>query len=241
MKITENNAATNFNYSCSSEFDHDYWNCLDTTEKFYYEAFMMGDAYVKSSDNTIGVDLAIKDYDWLVNYANNLHINNKIQLRDSRPRKNSITASIRKKDKQWVKDLAKYGMMPRKTGKERLPIDWCTSEKEAAAILLGIFDSDGTIYKETKSQNYRIAFYGNETLCNQVNDIIKTYTDIDANKLSLSNKACSFIFATRHGAKDDLVKLYDFMYQNKELDHCWLSRKYGIWNAFMVDATRSAT
>jgi len=221
----------------TNEFDSYYFSELDTTEKFYYESFMTADGYVKSSDNTVGIDLAIKDYEWLINYKNNLHIDNKIYIRDTRPEKNSITASVRKKDKQWVKDLAQYGMVPRKTGKETLPVDYCTSEAEAAAIILGAFDSDGSIYKETKSGRYRVSFCGNETVCTQINDVLKEYTDIEPNKMTLSNKKCDFIFSTSHGAKDDLIKLYRFMYQNKELDNCYLGRKKLRFNDFIIDTT----
>lgn len=236
MNVNENNAVT-----CSSaEFDHDYWNCLDTTQKYYYESFLVGDGYVKSSDNTVGVDLSIKDYDWLVNYKKNLNIDNKIYIRDMRDKKNAISASVRKKDKRWVKDLAKYNIVPRKTGKETLPIDYITNAKEAAATLLGIFDSDGTVYKETATQRYRVAFCGNETVCNQINDIITTYTNIEPNSVYLSNKACSFIFATKHGAKDDLIELYKFMYgSNPELENCLLARKHYKYMNFMLDATRT--
>ena len=227
------------NIDSTSEFDHNYWNELDTTTKFYYESFLQGDGYVKSSDNTIGVDLAIKDYNWLVNYTQNLHINNKISLRDERPKKNSITASVRKKDKQWVKDLSKYGMVPRKTGKETLPVDFASSPSEMSSILLGIFDSDGSVYKENKSQRYRVSFCGNETVCNQVNTILSDYVGIEPNKMTLSNKKCSFIWSSSHGAKADLVKLYDFMYMNKELENCYLSRKHHKFTTFMLDATRT--
>ena len=231
MSLTENFDSTN-------EFDSYYFSELDTTEKFYYESFFMGDAYVKSSDNTVGIDLAIKDYEWLINYKDNLHINNKVYLRDERPRKNSITASVRKKDKQWVKDLAKYGMVPRKTGKETLPVDFASTPEEMSAIVLGIFDSDGTVYKETKTGRYRISFCGNETVCKQINDVLKEYTDIEPNKMTLSNKRCNFVWNTSHGAKEDLIKLYDFMYMNKELDNAYLARKHHKFTTFMLDTTR---
>lgn len=225
----------------TNKFDSNYWSELDTIQKFYYESFITGDGYVKSSDNTVGVDLSIIDYDWMLNYKNNLGITNKMYIRDQHPNKNSISVSVRKKDKHWVKDLAKYGMVPRKTGHETLPVDFCTNENEAAAILLGIFDSDGSVYKETESQRYRVSFCGNETVCNQINNIITTYTDIEPNCVSLSNKRCNFIFSTRYGAKDDLVKLYDFMYQNKELESCYNNRKHHRFTNFMLDAMRGNT
>jgi len=232
MKETQINDST-------SEFDHYYWNELDTTTKFYYESFLTGDGFIKSSDNTIGVELAIQDYDWLVNYTHNLHIKNKMYIRDCRSKKNSITASVRKKDKQWVKDLSKYGMVPRKTGKETLPVDFASTPSEMSSILLGIFDSDGTVYKENKSQRYRVSFCGNETVCNQVNDTIQEYVGIEPNKMTLSNKKCSFIWSTSYGAKADLVKLYDFMYMNKELEKCYLSRKHHTFTKFILDTTRT--
>jgi hypothetical protein len=229
--------SVNNNIDSTNEFDSYYFSELDTTQKFYYESFICGDAYVKSSDNTVGIDLAIKDYEWLVNYKNNLGITNKIYIRDCRDTKNSITASVRKKDKQWVKDLAQYGVVPRKTGKESLPVEYCSSEAEASAMLLGIFDADASIYQETKSGRYRVSFCGNETVCKQINDTIKEYTAIEPNKMALSNRKCSFIFSTSHGKKDDLIDLFNFMYQNKELHNCYLARKYAKWSQF-INATK---
>lgn len=237
MTNVEKNAVT---YNSSSEFDSNYWNCLDDTQKFYYEAFLTGDGYIKSSDNTVGIDLAIKDYEWIEKYKNNLNINNKVYIRDQRPGKNSISISIRKKDKHWVRDLKRYGMIPRKTGKETLPVDYITNKKEAAAVLLGIFDSDGSIYKETDTNKYRISFCGNETVCNQINDIITTYTDIESNCISLSNKKCNFIYSSRFGAKNDLIELYNFMYEtNPELENAWLDRKHNIFTTFMLQSCRT--
>lgn len=221
----------------TNEFDSYYFSELDTTEKFYYESFMVGDGYIKSSDNTVGIDLAIKDYEWLVNYKDNLHIDNKIYIRDCRDHKNSITASVRKKDKQWVKDLAMYGVVPRKTGKETLPVDFASTPKEMASIVLGIFDADASIYKETKSGRYRVSFCGNEIVCKQINDVLKEYTDIEPNKMTLSNRRCDFIYSSSHGAKEDLIKLYKFMYQNKELENCYLGRKKLKFTNFMMDTT----
>ncbi len=239
MTNIEKNAAT---YNSSSEFDSNYWNELDSTEKFYYVSFLTGDGYIKSSDNTIGVDLSIIDYSWICNYKNNLNINNKVYIRNQLPKKNSISVSIRKKDKCWVKDLAKYKMVPRKTGKETLPIDYITNKKEAAAVLLGIFDSDGSIYKDSRSQSTRVTFCGNETVCNQINNIIEEYTDIEPNCISLSNKKCNFIYSSRFGAKNDLIQLYDFMYgSNPELENAWMQRKHDKFTTFMIESCRSNT
>jgi len=237
MSLIENNDATQTSYDnvdSTSEFDSTYWSELSDTQHFYYAGFMLGDAYVKSSDNTIGVDLAIKDYEWLINYKKNLHIDNKISIRDCRPRKNSVTASVRKKDKQWVKDLAKYSIKPRKTGHESLPVDYCTTPEEYSALILGIFDADASIYKETKSQRYRASFYGTATVCSQINKVLEEYAGIEPNKMTISNRKCDFIWSTSHGAKEDLVKLYDFMYMNKELEDSYLSRKYSRWSRFMA-------
>ena len=237
MTNVEKNAVT---YNISSEFDSNYWNCLDDTQKFYYESFLCGDGYIKSSDNTVGVDLAIKDYEWIEKYKHNLNITNKVYIRNQMPKKNCISASIRKKDKQWVKDLAKYKMVPRKTGHETLPIDYITNKKEAAAVLLGIFDSDASVYKETSTNKYRISFCGNETVCNQINNIIEEYTDIESNCISLSNKKCNFIYSSRFGAKNDLIELYDFMYGlNPELENAWLNRKHSKFTDFMLQSCRT--
>lgn len=237
MTNVEKNAVT---YNTSSEFDSNYWNELSDTSHFYYESFMIGDFYIKSNDNTVGVDLSIKDYEWINKYKNNFNITNKIYIRDQHPKKNAISLSLRKKDKRWVGDLAKYGMKPRKTGHETLPIDYITNKKEAAATLLGIFDSDGSIYKETDTNKYRISFCGNETVCNQINDIITTYTNIEPNCISLSNKKCSFIYSTRLGAKNDLMQLYDFMYEtNPELENAWLDRKHSKFTDFMLQSCRT--
>jgi hypothetical protein len=48
----------------ASSTDNDFWSELDSLEKCYYLGFLMADGYVKSSDNTIGVDLAVRDITW---------------------------------------------------------------------------------------------------------------------------------------------------------------------------------
>lgn len=217
-----------------NEFDPDFWSTLDTLEKCYYLGFLTADGYVKTSDNTLGVDLAVKDITWLVNYKSNLRIDNKILLRDQRPKYNSISVSVQKKNKKWISDLVQYGLIPNKTGKEHIPFEFCNNEKEVAAMFLGYHDGDCSIYLDNTGR-YRFATYGTKDVCNQLNEVLVEYVDFSANPLHKSSKSCEFIFSSKYSAKADMERLFNFLYaQNPELRNCWLVRKHDKWASCML-------
>jgi len=212
------------------EFDSSYWNELDTIEKFYYEGMLLADGFVHGSK--VCIDLAIKDYDWLMHYKHNLGIDTKIHIREQYPARNSVSASVTKGCKEWVEDLAKYGVVPRKTGRESLPYELCSTEKEVAALTLGWFDGDCSIYDYNERTN--VSILGNHHVCGQIIEQIKKYVDIDATKMC-QDKRTKDIWTTKYSRVEDLVELYNWLYNlNPELSNCYLMRKKFRWDEFML-------
>lgn len=211
-----------------SEFDPDYWKELDSIEKFYYLGFLMADGYVATNSNTIGVHLSVVDIDWMRMYQATLGIDTKMTIEDDRPKRNSISCAVKKGCAQWKEDLAKYGIMPKKTGKETLPLDHCTSLEELSALILGYHDADFCISKN-KDGKFTFSTYGTRDVVEAVNDVFEMFLDIEPNSVSV-NKKSPGICSTSYSKHDDLCKIGNFLYTNKELQSHWLDRKYLKWN-----------
>lgn len=152
----------------------------------------------------------------------------------NRPMINSITCRLAKGSKKWVQDLAKYGLYPTKTGTEVLPFDHCSTEQEAAALLLGYHDADcsiGTYTNKRGDKEYKyglFSYLGNPLICKQIQQVIEQYCGISPGKLTRDNRT-PFIYYGTYSAKDKLKRIHNFLYQNEVLSDCWLSRKHARW------------
>lgn len=131
--------------------------------------------------------------------------------------------------KKIVQDLAIYNIIPRKTGKERLPD---IPNEFKSAYLLGLFDGDGNIYcKEhirksgkrfgtiRKDFEYRI-FCLSEDFLNEVNkELCFNYGTIRW------NGSCFVLSITK---KENIDKIYKFMYSHNP--EFFLKRKRVIFD-----------
>lgn len=108
-----------------------------------------------------------------------------------------------------VKDLSKYNIIPRKTGKEKLPK---IPKKYHSQYLLGLFDGDGCICfnKRPKGPNtYRIKF----SICSANEKFLQ---DIKKNIGFNLGIVCSLnkIYEWKISKHKDIERIYNFMYKN---------------------------
>lgn len=210
------------------ELNQNFWEELDSLDKFYYLGMLITDGYV-TDGGYVGMDLGVRDLTWLKNFKANLNLPANIRIRNLRPRRNSTTCSVTQGSKQWVTDLAQYGIMPRKTGKEYLPLEHCDTEQEVAALMLGVFDGDFGISQGKGNASFTMC--GSKRLMEQSNAVFEEYAGVSPNKISVNSQGT--LHSSKHGASADLKKLHEFLYQNKKLSSCWMPRKAAKFQAVL--------
>lgn len=99
-------------YTISPDFEENFFENIDSEEKAYILGFLFTDGNIRKDKASIRLQLQKQDLEVLEKIKNILKINTKIQY-DARPGKEGYTLSW--SSAKMVEDLAKYGIIPRKT------------------------------------------------------------------------------------------------------------------------------
>ena len=140
--LENNNIARNNRYK-NIELDINYFQKIDRNDKAYFLGFLLTDGNVGEKDNSVSLSLALKDKEILEIFSKQIKSSNQLYRRKNRE---EIKFSV--KSKKLKADLAKYGMIPRKTFTAEMPI---LNENMMPHLIRGLLDGDGWI---TKSSNY---------------------------------------------------------------------------------------
>jgi hypothetical protein len=101
--------------------DHDFFSVIDTEEKAYWLGFFTADGSVSDGQgkSVIQIGLSVVDIDHLEKFRSALHIKNPVHIRSKNNgyEGGNGSAMISVSSPKMVKDLAAYGVVPRKTGK----------------------------------------------------------------------------------------------------------------------------
>ena len=136
----EQNALTN--KARAKQVNHDYFNIIDTCQKAWLLGFLAADGWVEKERNRINIELSIVDKEILEKIKSELSIESEIMERETN---NGFTVCrLSWTSQQQKEQLAKYGIINRKTYKEmHLPI--FENSDLIYAFILGFFDGDGSI------------------------------------------------------------------------------------------------
>ena len=151
LKITNSNRV-------NRRIKSNYFSVIDSPEKAYWLGFLFTDGSVDHYKTTgrIRLQLQEKDKEILEKYKEDLGLDCKI-IYDIRP--NSTCCSVEFTDEQIYNDLAKYGIIPRKTYEiEHIPYEKIPKEYWSS-YALGLFDGDGGLsYSENYSTDVTLSY-----------------------------------------------------------------------------------
>lgn len=207
----------------------DFFNVIDSEEKAYLLGLLVADGSViypngKTPKNPLWtITLHDKDRYLLEQIQSLIGVTTKI----SHSRNESI---ISVRSKEMVVDLAKYGVVPRKSFKTYYPDG--IPDHLNRHFIRGVFDGDGCI-----TNGQVIGFYGNTELILAIQD--KLIKDISINKTKLiirEHGANSFHFSSQK----DVTAFYHYLYDGSTI---WLKRKKEKFEllSFIKDANTVVT
>lgn len=183
--------------------------------KWYIVGYIITDGNINDNGhaNRLSITTTEKDKDNLYDLHKYMGLNTFVHVYEKgkvmhNDWQNSYT--IHFNNKQWCDDLALYGIVPRKTGKEYIPLEYIKTKEEAAAICRGIFDGDGGVYF-SKRWGFKPVFiiYGSEKLCEGYSYLLKKYCGLSCN-VRKNRK----IYQIRvEGLKCN--KIYNFLYEHE--------------------------
>lgn len=131
--------------------DHNYFETIDSEEKAYWLGYFICDGCVHK--NICTIRLCGKDVHHLKRFKNALKAEHKIG--EGIYGEHSF-GQLQIKSEKLVYDLSKYGVIPRKTGKEILPL---LNQDLMRHLIRGIVDGDGCLtYKKSYNNTKRLDF-----------------------------------------------------------------------------------
>ena len=130
------------------ELNHDFFEVIDTEEKAYWLGFLMadGNVYDRGNNYTISLKLQTKDRDSVIAFREALETNATLEeFEGTRKGAKTYSTSLRVNSLKMAEDLARYGVVPRKSRKERISEN--IPEELKHHFIRGYFDGDGHISK----------------------------------------------------------------------------------------------
>lgn len=208
--LEKNNIARNNRYKNIS-LNENYFEKIDSNDKAYFLGFILTDGNISLNENIIRLSLSSKDEEILNVFKEKTGNTNKICIRED-GRHSERTFQLR--SKKWKDDLAKYGVIPRKTFISEMPI---LSTDMMSHLIRGMIDGDGWI----SFKSHQIGFCGNEKTVTQLKEyLVKTLNVYNVKVIHANENLWQVTWAS----KTDIKKIGNYIYQNK--DNCFLTRKY---------------
>jgi hypothetical protein len=185
----------------------DYFSKIDTYDKAYFLGFLITDGNI--SGNAVRLSLSIKDKDILNIFKSKLNSSNKLYYRKSKPE-----VIISNKSNKMVNDLALYGVIPNKTGKEYIP---SIDTNLISHLFRGLLDGDGWI----SSKSHQLGFCGSKICVTQFRDfLVKTLNVYNVAVLQTQ----PHLWQVSWASKRDIIHICEYIYADKK--DCFLDRKY---------------
>lgn len=206
--------------------DENFFN-KDTSESFYLAGFIAADGWVRANKHgyTLGIELSAKDLDHLTNINNLLKSNYPIRIftKSNESLKNlsrnvkpiSEMCGLRLTNREIVKGLARFGIVPAKTSFICMP-EWLQNHEFVHHFLRGLFDGDGCFYESRDS--IRFSLTGNVQMLKSVDSVINKNNILSniftRNEIKGTFGTCNLYTKLAYGGNNNISKLYDFLYKD---------------------------
>lgn len=202
--------------------NHDYFEFIDVEEKAYFLGLLIADGgIIKSYDRenrNLAVSIELDQEDgYMVEMFEQVLCNS---IGTTKPDGRGCVA-FRGSSKKLTDDLAKYGVVTRKSPLTYLPT---VSEELMPHLIRGIFDGDGTVFKAKKRSGVTFGFYGTERICNEIKEYLIEKIGVSDNKVfNKTDCNVSFVYFSK---KADVQNFYHLIYDNATI---YLTRKKDVF------------
>lgn len=208
-----------------------YFETIDSEEKAYFLGFLMADGCVTERRNSQpAISLQLHSDDEYILHKLKEVTESGVNITHQKSRNHS---SWRVHSIKMATDLAKYGIIPRKTGHEFLPIDEIP-DNLIRHFIRGFFDGDGwfTVTKSHGIPNGRIflGFVSNINMLTSIkeylNKKIPNLTDIKIHEYGDNDKGYAGFSMMLYAKLDNVKDIGNFLYKDATV---YLERKYNTF------------
>lgn len=226
--LTKNNIKFRDHSHASRKYklDENIFENIDTHEKAYWLGMLAGDGCVNVGNinkprNELKLSLQERDKEYVYKFKDFLKTDRPIFNVNNGKRKNgtnSISYILSIDSKKIVNDLAKYKIIPNKTYGMEFPN---ISNIYLPSYILGLIDSDGSIYLKTHYKNKDIkllnfSFIGPIQFVKTLQKILIEKCNISETKFYIS-KESNFIAVIHYGGYKNIYKIIKYIYSQSKI------------------------
>lgn len=201
----------------NTRLNSNFFQIIDTPAKAYFLGMLITDGSVGSMDNSVRLCLHKRDVQILQLFSKEVCSQNTLYLRRDKPH---ITFSV--KDAKWKKDLAQYGVVPRKTYITKFPT---IAQSLMPHLIRGMIDGDGWI--SCTANKHAIGFCGNFQAVKGLRDYICEH--LNAFKVCIK-QVKQHLWQIVWCSKRDIHEICTYLYRDKA--EYFLPRKYQAFQRF---------
>lgn len=203
-------------------FDEQMLKKCDTPEKAYWIGYLMADGYVGNGQT---LTLTSKDKELLEKFKSYFKLPYPIKkVKDTRWNNISTIYRLFLYSRKLINDLAQYGIIPRKTGKEQIkniPPEYIRD------FIRGFFDGDGCIRNQGKygvGKSFEL-ISSNKFFLKKILDILIKENNIPSIKIRKTH--CPKVWTFSFARKKSIEKIFNFLYNGATI---YLERKFLKWD-----------
>ena len=211
-----------------------YFQDIDTERKAYFLGYLMADGNVTIRHNSqpaISLEIHEKDKHILDVLKEELQTNNSVSLSC----KGRTTYTLRVHSNLMARDLAKYGIVPHKTGIEQIPVS-LLKEEFIQHFIRGFFDGDGwfSISYYGNCPKMAIGFAKNITMLTDIRNYLHKKLGVtlvkvhEYNDLTKGYLGYGMLMFTK---RQNVLDIGNFMYKNATI---FLDRKYEVYKRMLT-------
>ena len=232
-------------YGFYTSLDHFYFNEIDNANKAYILGLLIADGWVHPPQKQIGLSLQEDDKYIIGIVKKEFKSSNTIVRRRFNDRKKIMGRMVNRKDmyqlivysQQMITDLAKYGVVKRKTCKVVFPF---ISNELQPHLLRGILDGDGTIYTHSNGKLTCIRFLGSHYLVAQISLFLHMILGVKQKVPHLVCTGSEFTSYVEWTMLEDVRVIIDYLY-NFDYEYLYFRRKYEKVKDFINKEKRQRT
>lgn len=209
-------------------YDKHYFDKIDSPEKAYWIGFIMADGYVydnrskpnKSNAYGIRIRLHEKDHEHLekLNECMNGNIPIRIVKNHGVYENCSNLSEFNITNKVIMESMYRMEMVGKKSTKEFIPKE-IEDSPFVASFLLGLFDGDGSLYKNKNLVEW--SMFSSRDLVLFAKNYFEKELGVTFQKIDVNNN-CDKLFRLRTGSRKTIIKIMDHLYSSTNI---FLKRK----------------
>jgi hypothetical protein len=200
-------------------YDEAVFAVIDSPAKAYWLGILISDGYVidSAANHTPQIGLQMADREAVEGFRDFLNLKRSVIRLEPRNDRHQPMYRVTCCSRRMAKDLARLGVIPRKSLHTYLPI---LSEDLMPHLIRGIFDGDGTVSKRADGKII-VGFCGSERLVAEVRMWLLCRLGVSDNRVH-ENGAIRFVQWTH---RSDVRRIAQYFYRDAEE---YLERKFAL-------------